>query len=82
MVNKNPWLIHIANFRKSHPSMPYSECLKMAAKTYTKVGKKTMKGKGIIQDVLDDAKEAKIGSKAIDYVKKKVDMAGYGRRKK
>ena len=80
MVN-NPWIKHVADFRKSHPSMAYSEWLKMAAKSYTKVPKK-MKGKGIIQDVLDDAKEAKIGSKAIDYVKKKVEMSGYGKRKK
>lgn len=77
----NKWLLHVADFRKSHPSMPYSECLKMAAKSYTKVPKK-MKGRGIVQDVLDDVKEAKLGSKAIDYVSNKIKQSGYGKKRK
>jgi len=71
----------VADFRKSHPSMSYSECLKMAAKTYTKIPKK-MKGRGLVQDVLNDVKDAKLGSKAIDYIGNKVKQSGYGRRKK
>lgn len=79
MVNK--WLLHVAEFRKSHPSMPYSECLKMAKSSYTKVPKK-MKGKGIVQDVLDDVKEGKLISKGVDYIGNKVKQSGYGKKKR
>lgn len=32
----NPWLIHVADYRAKHPDSTYKECLKEAAKTYTK----------------------------------------------
>jgi len=56
--------------------MSYSDCLKAAKPTYKK---KSMKGKGFFEDILSDAKEAKIGSKAIDYISGKVKQSGYGR---
>jgi hypothetical protein len=79
MVNK--WLIHVAQFRKSHPNMIYKDVLKEAAKSYTKVPKKTMRGKGLGDDILSDIKEAKLGSKAVDYIKNKVEQGGYGVRR-
>jgi hypothetical protein len=88
----NPWLIHVSQFRKSHSNMAYKDVLKEAAKTYTKVGKtktkKTMKtssrmvGRGLGDDILSDIKEAKLGSKAVDYIKNKVEQGGYGKRTK
>ena len=72
----NPWLVHVANYRKAHPNMSYSDCLKAAKPSYKK---KSMKGKGFFEDILSDAKEAKIGSKAIDYLSGKVKQSGYGR---
>jgi hypothetical protein len=76
----NKWLIHVAQFRKSHPNMIYKDVLKEAAKTYTKVPKK-QKGKGLGDDILSDIKEAKLGSKAIDYIKNKVEQGGYGKKR-
>ena len=32
----NPWLIHVADYRTKHPDSTYKECLREAAKTYTK----------------------------------------------
>jgi hypothetical protein len=71
----NPWLVHVANFRKAHPNMSYSECLKMAKPWY----KKKMKGRGFGEDLMADIKSSKLGSKAIDYLSGKVKQAGYGR---
>lgn len=73
----NPWLVHVANYRKAHPNMSYSECLKAAKSSYTKKSK--MRGRGLFEDIANDVKEAKIGSKAIDYLSGKVKQAGYGR---
>ena len=34
---KNPWLAHVAKVRADHPKgTPYSECLKIASRTYKK----------------------------------------------
>lgn len=33
----NPWLTHVAEFRKKHPGMAYKDVLKEAKKTYTPV---------------------------------------------
>jgi len=33
---QNPWLAHVAKFRKSHKNMPYSQVLKAAKATYKK----------------------------------------------
>lgn len=77
----NKWLIHVAQFRKSHPNMIYKDVLKEAAKTYTKAPKK-QKGKGLGDDILSDIKEAKLGSKAIDYIKNKVEQGGYGKKRR
>lgn len=77
----NPWFSHVTEFRKSHPNMIYKDVLKEASKTYTKGGKKSMKGKGIVGDILKDVKDAKLGSKAIDYISKKVKQEGYGHKK-
>jgi hypothetical protein len=83
----NPWLIHVAQFRKSHPNMIYKDVLKEAAKSYTKKTKKTMKtssrmvGRGLGEDILSDIKNAKLGSKAVDYIKNKVEQGGYGKRR-
>jgi len=33
----NPWLIHVAQFKKSHPKLKYSDILKQAKNTYKKV---------------------------------------------
>jgi len=71
----NPWLVHVAAYRKAHPNMSYSDCLKAAKSSYKK---KSMRGKGFFEDVLNDAKEAKIGSKAIDYLSGKVKQSGFG----
>jgi len=78
----NPWLIHVAQFRKSHPNMIYKDVLKEAAKSYTKKTKKTMKGRGLGDDILSDIKGAKLGSKAVDYIKNKVEQGGYGKHTK
>lgn len=32
----NPWLVHLAAFRKSHPKLSAKECMVEAAKTYKK----------------------------------------------
>ena len=32
----NPWMIHVAAFKKSNPAMKYSEVLKKAKDTYKK----------------------------------------------
>lgn len=72
----NPWLVHVANYRKAHPNMSYSECLKMAKPSYKK---KSMKGRGFGEDVMADIKSAKLGSKAADYLSGKIKQAGYGR---
>lgn len=79
MVNK--WLIHVKEFRKTHPNMIYKDVLREAAKSYTKVPKK-QKGRGLGEDILSDIKGAKLGSKAIDYIKNKVEQGGYGKRTK
>jgi len=84
----NPWLKHVADYRKSHPSMSYSDALKNAKSSYTKVGTKRghkgkghkMMGKGHLDDILRDFKDAKLGSKAIDYISKKVKQEGYGHK--
>lgn len=76
---KNPWLDHVKEFRKTHPNLSYKEVLKEAAKTYTKVPKQ--KGKGLGEDILRDIKEAKLGSKAVDYISGKVKQAGYGKKR-
>ena len=34
----NPWLIHIAEFRKINPTLSYKDCLKEGKKTYVKGG--------------------------------------------
>lgn len=34
---KNPWLDHIAKFRKENPQMKFKEVLVKARKTYTKI---------------------------------------------
>jgi len=78
----NKWIVHVAQFRKTHPNMIYKDVLKEAAKTYTKVPKKNMKGRGIVNDVMDDIKEAKLGSKAIDYISGKVKQSGYGHKQR
>ena len=36
----NKWISHVAEFRKKHPKLSYSECLKQAKKTYVKTAKK------------------------------------------
>jgi hypothetical protein len=33
----NPWIKHVAEFRKKHPEMKYSEVLKKAKDSYKKV---------------------------------------------
>lgn len=33
---KNPWLTHVAKYRKEHPKLSYKECLKHAKTTYKK----------------------------------------------
>lgn len=33
----NPWLIHVAAFKKAHPDLKYKEVLKQAKETYVKV---------------------------------------------
>ena len=79
----NKWLIHVAQFRKTHPNMIYKDVLKEAAKTYTKVPKNTrMVGRGLGDEILSDIKNAKLGSKAVDYIKNKVEQGGYGKKKK
>jgi hypothetical protein len=80
MVNK--WLVHVDQFRKTHKNMIYKDVLREAAKSYTKVPKKTMRGKGLGDDILSDIKGAKLGSKAVDYIKTKVEQGGYGKKKK
>ena len=32
----NPWLVHVAKFRKENPSLSYKDVLKQAKTTYTK----------------------------------------------
>ena len=32
----NPWLLHIAEFRKNNPTLSYKDCLKEGKKTYKK----------------------------------------------
>lgn len=76
----NKWLEHVKEYRKTHPNMIYKDVLREAAKTYTKVSKQ--KGKGLGEDILKDIKDAKLGSKAVDYISGKVKQSGYGHSKK
>ena len=76
----NKWLIHVAQFRKTHPNMIYNDVLREAAKSYTKVPKK-QNAKGLGDDILSDIKEAKLGSKAVKYIQDKVSQSGYGHSK-
>lgn len=46
---KNPWLAHVAKYRKKHPKLPYKVVLQKAKKTYKKTRKQ--KGKGVIKTV-------------------------------
>ena len=39
----NPWIIHVANFRKQNPNMEYKEALQKATSTYTPVSPKPVK---------------------------------------
>ena len=77
----NPWIIHCKAYQKAHPSLKWSEVLKAAKSSYTKVGSK-QKGRGLGEDILSDIKEAKLGSKAVDYISGKVKQSGYGKRTK
>lgn len=79
---KNHWLAHVASFRKTHPNMIYKDVLREAAKSYTKVPKKKQTGRGLGEDILKDIKDAKLGSKAVDYISGKVKQSGYGKRTK
>ena len=36
----NPWLTHVAEYRKKHPNLSYKEVLVSAKSSYTPVGKK------------------------------------------
>lgn len=79
----NPWITHCKAYQKAHPSLKWSEVLKAAKSSYTKVGKtKKMKGRGLGDDILSDIKGAKLGSKAVDYIKAKVEQGGYGKHTK
>lgn len=78
-MGNNKWLDHVKEFRKTHPNMIYKDVLKEAAKSYTKVSKQ--KGKGFVDDIVKDIKDAKLGSKAVDYISGKVKQAGYGKKK-
>ena len=78
----NPWIIHVKKYHSDHPNMIYKDVLKEAAKTYTKIAKKNMKGRGIVTDVLGDIKEGKLVSKATDYISNKVKQSGYGHKQK
>lgn len=78
-MGNNKWLDHVKEFRKTHPNMIYKDVLKEAAKSYTKVSKQ--KGKGLVDDIFKDIKDAKLGSKAVDYISGKVKQAGYGKKK-
>jgi len=33
----NPWLVHVKDFREKNPKMKFSDVLKKAKKTYTKI---------------------------------------------
>ena len=61
--------------------LKWSEVLKSAKASYTKVGSKKQKGKGLGDDILSDIKDAKLGSKAVDYISNKVKQSGYGKKK-
>lgn len=78
----NPWIIHCKAYQKAHPSLKWSEVLKEAKASYTKVGIKKQKGRGLGDDILSDIKDAKLGSKAVDYISGKIKQSGYGHKKK
>ena len=40
MKSNNPWLIFVADYRKKHPHLPYSDVLKQAKPEYDKLKKK------------------------------------------
>lgn len=44
----NPWLQHVAEFRRKHPDKSYKECLRLASKTY----KKQKKGGNLTGDLI------------------------------
>ena len=77
----NPWLLHLKQYKRDHPSTPYGTCMKEAKKTYTKKAK-NQRGGSFISDIGDDIKNAKLGSKALDYLGDKVKQHGYGRKRK
>ncbi len=33
---QNPWMVHVAETRKSNPNLEFKDVLKLAGKTYTK----------------------------------------------
>ena len=78
----NPWITHCKSYHNAHPSLKWSEVLKNAKSSYKKVGKKCMKGKGIVDTLTKDFKDAKIGSKTLDYLSDKVKLEGYGKKRR
>ena len=63
----NPWLLHIAEFRKKNPTLSYKDCLKEGKKTYKKDG--TIPAKPI---PIKKAPADSIKSKKVKKVKKVV----------
>jgi len=63
----NPWLLHIAEFRKKNPEMRYKDCLKEGKKTYVKG--KTIPSKPV---PIKKAPADSIKSKKVKKVKKVV----------
>lgn len=33
-MKKNPWMVHLKKVRAKNPKMPYSQCMKLAKKSY------------------------------------------------
>ena len=44
MPKLNPWLVHLAKFRKAHPGMPPTQVAKEARKTYKSAPAKRQRG--------------------------------------
>ena len=59
----NPWLVHVAKFRKDNPSLSYKDVLKEAKMSYTKkVSGSAISGGGAKKEKKPRAKKEKAGS--------------------
>lgn len=49
-INRNPWLVYLSDYKKSHPTLSYGDAMKKASESYKKLSpsqKNSLSSKGI-----------------------------------